>query len=245
MKGPSDRDDMSKFVVHLCRKHEGSTARQNLISILADRTIEARTAHCLFSPLFTKLQFTDVLQSAFKTVCFTETPLNQITPLCRKIPGRRFELQPYGLVFHRDHIFSSGGSPAIYINSDGTDLRDYLIEQFRAHFDGIKSLRKFKRNQRLRHEQIIQYYSFINKMGTGYDFSWEREWRFNGDFSFKYEDLVAIIAKSPLMLKTQIKKRIKGPRGNSLLRKIPIISPEWGYERIVDQFSRRLWKRKP
>ena len=244
MKGPSDRDDISKFVVHLCRNCRGSTARQNLISILSAHLIEARSAHCLFSRLFPELQFSPKLQSAFKTVCFTEAPLNQISPLCRRIPGRRIELQPYGLVFYREHIVDSGGSPSIYINSDGTDLRDYLIEQFREHFKGIKSLRKFKQNQRARHEQIIQYYSFINKMGAGYDFSWEREWRFTGNFDFEYQDLVAIIAKSPLTMKTQISKQIKGSRSASL-RKIPIISPDWGYERIVDELSRQLRRRNP
>ncbi len=240
MKGPADRDDISKFVVHLTRKLGNSSAIQNLISILDDRKIEARKAHCLFSPLFSQMKFTNVLKAKFKTVCFTETPLNQISPLCRKIPGRQIELQPYGLVFQREHLLESGGSPAFYINSDGTELRDYLIEQFREHFSGIKSLKKFKQTQLKRHQQILQYYSFINKMGHRHDFSWEREWRYGGDFAFKYVDLVAIIAKSPLRLKSEIKKRIKGPRARSI-KKIPIISPEWDYERIVAEFSQRLW----
>jgi hypothetical protein len=240
MKGPKDRDDISNFVVHLTRRYGNDSARHNLVSILNDRTIEARHPHCLFSPLFSQLRFTDLLKSKFKTVCFTETPVNQITPLCRKIPGRQIELEPYGLVFYRDYLLERGGSPAFYINSDGTEIRDYLIEQFREHFNGIRSLRNFKRRQRRRHEQIIQYYSFINKMGQRYDFSWEREWRFAGDLSFKYEDVVAVIAKLPLRLKTEIKKQIRGPRARSV-RKLPIISPDWGYERIVDELSRQVW----
>lgn len=240
MKGPKDRDDVSSFVVHLTRRYGTDSALQSLVSILDDRTIEARNPHCLFSPLFSQLGFSALLKSKFKTVCFTETPLNQITPLCRKIPGRQIELEPYGLVFYRDYLLERGGGPAFYINSDGTEIRDYLIEQFREHFNGIKSLKKFKRHQRRRHEQIIQYYSFINKMGHRYDFSWEREWRFVGDLSFKYEDVVAIIARLPSRLKTEIKKRIKGPRARSV-RKLPIISPDWGYERIVDELSRQVW----
>ncbi len=240
MKGPGDRDDISRFVVHLTRKYRNKTALQNLISILNNRHIEARNAHCLFSPLFSQLAFTDKLKSKFKTVCFTETPLNQIAPLCRKIPGRQIELQPYGLVFHREFLLESGGSPAFYINSDGTEIRDYLIEQFREHFKGIKSLKKFKLSQLTRHEQIIQYYSFINKMGHRHDFSWEREWRYGGDFKFGYDDLVAIIAKSPLRTKSEINKRTKSSRATAL-RKIPVVSPDWSYERIVDEFSRRMW----
>ena len=142
------------------------------------------------------------------------------------------------------HLLDSGGSPAFYINSDGTEVNKHLIEQFRSHFEGIKSLKEFKRNQRRRHEQIIQHYSFINKMGSGYDFSWEREWRFAGDFKFEYESIVAIIANSPLLLRSQIKKRIKGSRVESI-RKIPILSPEWGYERIVEEFSCQLRRTKP
>ena len=89
MKIPIIRDDISRFVIHLTRRYGGKQSRQNLVSILDQRNIEARTAHCLFSPLFDKLKFTPLLKSKFKTVCFTETPLNQISRLCSPLPGRQ------------------------------------------------------------------------------------------------------------------------------------------------------------
>lgn len=240
MADPADRDDISRFVVHLTRNYKGESPRNNLINILEDRVIEARTAHCLFSPLFKSLQFTKVLKGRFKTVCFTETPLNQIGRLCVLIPGRQIRLQPYGLVFYKSTVLERGGSPAIYINVQGTQIRNYLLKQFREHFKGIRSLRRFAIEQRQHHKQIIQYYSLINIMASHHDFAWEREWRYSGDFKFKYFDIVAIIAHDPDAFTEYCQQSITGPRSRSI-RKIPVISPNWSYEQIVDTMSCRIW----
>ena len=37
------RPDLSTFVVHLTRNHQGRSARENLLSILQDQRISART----------------------------------------------------------------------------------------------------------------------------------------------------------------------------------------------------------
>jgi hypothetical protein len=240
MTTPNVRDDISRFVIHLTRRQGGKSARQNLVSILDKRTIEARTAHCLFSPLFGNLGFSSLLKAQFKTVCFTETPLNQISRLCAPLPGRKIELEPYGLVFYKDEVLARGGSPAVYINAHGTQIRDFLLQQFRDHFKGIKSLRKFSAGQREYHKQIIQYYSLINIISSYHDFAWEREWRYSGNFNFKLIDVVAIIAKNPDDFTAFRKRLIKGPRGHTL-RKIPVISPDWNYEEIVDTMSCQIW----
>ena len=240
MPTPTIRDDISRFVIHLTRRHGGRQPRQNLVSILDQRIIEARTAHCLFSPLFGKLGFSPMLKSKFKTVCFTETPLNQISRLCSPLPGRQIDLQPYGLVFYKDKVLERGGSPAVYINSQGTQIREFLLQQFRDHFQGIKSLKRFSADQREYHQQIIQYYSLVNIISPYHDFTWEREWRYSGDFKFKFIDVVAIIAKDPESFIAYRKQHIKGPRGHTLL-KIPVISPDWNYEEIVDTMSCQIW----
>jgi hypothetical protein len=240
MESPDIRDDVSLFVVHLTRRHEDASPRQNLVSILNQRTIEARTAHCLFSPLFTRLQFTDVLKKKFKTVCFTETPLNQISRLCSPLPKRKIKLQPYGLVFYKNAVLEKGGSPAMYVNTHGTQIRDYLLQQFRQHFNGIRSLKRFAKDQRQYHEQIIQYYSLINIIASHHDYTWEREWRFSGHFTFKYIDIVAIIARDPGGFTEYCKEHISGPRSRTL-RKVPVISPNWNYEQIVDAMSCQIW----
>lgn len=240
MPSPDVRDDISRFVVHLTRRYEGASPRQNLISLLNQRTIEARTAHCLFSPLFGRLQFTDVLKNRFKTVCLTETPLSQISRLCSPLAGHKINLQPYGLVFYKTTVLERGGSPAIYINAHGTQIRAFLLQQFRDHFRGIRSLRRFALDQRQYHEQIIQYYSLINIIASHHDFTWEREWRFSGDFKFKYIDIIAIIARDPDRFTEYCQEHITGPRSRSL-RKIPVISPNWNYEQIVDTMSCQIW----
>ena len=240
MADPTDRDDISQFVVHLTRRYKGKSPRDNLVSILADRVIEARTAHCLFAPLFNSLQFTPLLKGRFKTVCLTETPLNQIDHLCAQIPGRKIKLQPYGLVFYKSTVLRRGGSPAIYINAQGTQIKNYLLKQFREHFKGIRSLHRFAIGQQKYHKQMIQYYSLINIIASHYNFAWEREWRYSGNFKFKYFDIVAIIARNPDNFTKYCQQSITGPRIHSL-RKIPVISPKWSYEQIVDEMSCQIW----
>jgi len=45
MEIPNNRDDLSRFLVHLTRDFEGELARHNLVQILKEKTIEARNAH--------------------------------------------------------------------------------------------------------------------------------------------------------------------------------------------------------
>lgn len=239
MDDPRTRDDLSKFVVHLTRRYNGQSARANLLSILDDKVINARNAHCLFHPDIARLEFTPVLQRRFETVCFTETPLTQIGRLTAKIPGRRIQLEPYGLVFYKKALLERDGNPAIYINGN-THLRDYLLKQFRDHFQGIKSLRRFKEQQRVYHKSIIQYYSLVNVIRPNHDFTWEREWRFNGDFKFKYIDVVAIFARQPNLFQRLRQKQFSGRKLRHLER-LPIISADWTYEDIVETMSAQIW----
>src|SRR5258707_230096 len=131
MPHPAHRDDLSRFLVHLTREYDDTPARDNLVSILRDKTIEARNAHCLFIHDINGRDFSQKLRKAFRTVCFTETPLPQLHRLSGEIPGRRVALSPYGLVFAKRALIDRGASPAIYINAYGTGLREYLLDRFR------------------------------------------------------------------------------------------------------------------
>jgi hypothetical protein len=239
MNNPRIRDDFSNFVVHLTRHYSGQSARENLISIIENKTIKARNAHCLFKYDITRLNLSVVLQNSFKTVCFTETPLLQIDRLTGDIPGRQVELEPYGLVFNKETLLKKGGNPAIYINGN-SHLKNYLLEQFRAHFRDIKSLRRFKQRQRLYHESIIQYYSLVNVISSNHDFTWEREWRFCGDFKFKYIDVVAIIARNPETFSRLCEKRLSKIK-LMYFQRLPVISTDWTYEDILDAMSVQIW----
>ncbi len=88
---PRKRDDLSKFLIHLTKDEEdcGSKAIDNLISILKQKKIEARKAHCLFKHNFRQKGFTRKLEKKFNTVCLTEAPLNQIRILSTDFPGKK------------------------------------------------------------------------------------------------------------------------------------------------------------
>jgi hypothetical protein len=234
----ASRDDMSPFVVHLTRDYDGDSAISNLVSMLDDKVIYARTAHCLFNHLIEK--FKPSLQEEFKTVCFTETPLTQIERLVTKVPGKKIELEPYGLVFQKETVLEKGASPAIYINAKGVPRRDYLVRQFRQHFANADGLVAFKKKYPDDYEAIIWHYSLMNVMRAGHDFAWEREWRFKGDFEFKYFDLVAIIAPAPGSFDTRCKKDLSA-RKYSYIKRVPIISAKWRYSDIVEAMSAQAW----
>ena len=202
------RSDLSRYLVHLTRDYNKESALDNLINILQTKTIEARNYHCLFSPKLRNMDLSDVLKNYFKTVCFTETPLNQIKNLVQDIPNRNINLKPYGIVFWRDQLLEKGANSAIYLNAKGTDLRNYLIQQFDDQFENIKTLRKLKTVDDYYHE-IIQYFSLINVINDKYDFSWEREWRYHGNFRFNYRNMVAIVCKNPEKFEGICEKRLE------------------------------------
>jgi hypothetical protein len=233
MAHPSHREDLSRFLVHLTR----GSAQKNLISILRQKTIEARNAHCLFHYEFKP--FSSVLTERFNTVCFTETPLPQIHRLTGTIPGRQIELRGYGLVFSKDAMIAEGACPAVYLNARGTELKRYLLSCFRSDFKGIKSLKQLKKTEKNYYASIIQYYSLINIISENYDFAWEREWRYGGDFKFRYRDLVAIVAEDPASFESRCQESLKPERFKSIER-IPIISAKYSYEEVVEAMAAKI-----
>jgi hypothetical protein len=160
--------------------------------------------------------------------------------LTSKVPGRQIRLQGYGIVFYKNALLEKGANPAIYLNAKGTDLRDYLLDRFRCDFDGIKSLKKFKKEQEEFYRSIIQYYSLINIISENYDFTWEREWRYPGDLDFDYRDLVAIIAEDTDGVEALCEQKLDKSELR-YVQMLPIISPRWNYEDIVETMSVKLW----
>lgn len=69
MSDPRTREDISRFLVHLTRDYEYD-AEDHLLEILKGKTIEARNAHCLFSPLIKSAKFSPVLKKEFKVMEF-------------------------------------------------------------------------------------------------------------------------------------------------------------------------------
>ena len=233
MAHPSHRDDLSRFLVHLTR----NDAKKNLVSMLRHKVIEARNAHCLFHYEFDG--FSPVLKKQFNTVCFTETPLTQIHRLTGEIPGRAIALKGFGLVFSKDAMIKRGACPAVYLNAKGTKLKHYLLSRFRADFQNINRLDKLKKAQADHYRSIIQYYSLINIIAENYDFAWEREWRYRGDFEFRYRDIVAIVAEDPVSFESHCKKSLK-PERFKYVERIPIISAKYSYDEVVEAMSAKI-----
>lgn len=237
------RDDISRFLVHLTRNYEGHSAVENLLRILTQRRIEARNAHCLFHRKFSQFEFSKILEKKFHTVCFTEAPFPQIRFLASQIPGRNIRMRGFGLVFKKNTLLKRGASPAIYLNAKGTRLREYLLGQFAAHFKGRNQYKRLAHDfGELEADSIINYYSLINIISENYDFSWEREWRFPGSLSFDYDELYAIIAEQPRDFERRCQE-IRPTRIAQELSCIPVISPQWNYERVIEEFSVKLWSK--
>ena len=242
MNAMKDRIDFSRFLVHLTKDSNEKSAKDTLLDIYEDRTIEARNHHCLFGPLLKTGGFAKDIKEKFNTVCFTETPLNEINKLTKPIPGRSVKLAPYGLVFWRDLMLDEGASQAIYINTKGTEIKNYLITQFHEKFSNSKNYILFKKSEHW-HEEAINYFSLINIISDNYDFSWEREWRLCKDFHFKQRQVVAIIAKNPKEFE-EYSKRILSENSYKILKYTPIIDPSWGYEEVIEEMSHKLWRTK-
>ncbi|KAE9635720.1 hypothetical protein [Aeromonas veronii] len=241
MSDPRKRPDISRFLVHLTRRTRNIDAEDNLINILKEKNIEARNHHCLFSPKLKKMDLTPRLKNSFKTVCFTETPLDQIDKLAVEDFPRRIKLQPYGLVFWRDNMIEVGANPAIYLNAEGTALREYLLSEFDRQFEGIDTLNELRRTEEY-YREIIHYYSLVNIMREKHDFSWEREWRHPGDFNFNYSDVVAIVAKNPDCFLRRCERELP-ERQFKFIRRIPIISSSWTYEDVVEAMAIKIWNK--
>lgn len=226
-----NREDLSRFVVHLTRDHEpgdraappGSTeivtARGNLEAMLEARRIEARAPHCIANPL---LKEADVeRQRDFHVVCLTEVPLDQVHLLVQEIEGRGVHLMPYGLVFERHFIIQRGGQPAIYINTYGADA--YLKGVTGELYESWLNDEPVPKAPRL--------LPFMNAMHEKYDFAWEREWRVLGNLEFNLSDLVAVILPP---------EGDEDIRGRLAELGIAVISPGWTYERIIAELSSQL-----
>ncbi|MGA2468591.1 MAG: hypothetical protein ABSH06_30150 [Thermodesulfobacteriota bacterium] len=235
-----NRDDLSRFLVHLTRDYDGERASSNLISILRDKAINARNAHCLVMHKIGQMGFSKLLKTQFNTVCFTEAPLTQIRQLVLEIEGRKIQLKPYGLVFWKDDLFEKGASPAIYINAKGTSISNFLLYEFDSIFKDVERWHTLKKVKRNHYKNIVHYYSLINVVKDKHDFLWEREWRHHGDFTFRYVDIVAIIANNPDGFERLCRKNL-GEGKYNYIKKIPIMSPNWTYEELLEKFAIKLW----
>jgi hypothetical protein len=233
MRAGQDREDLSRFLVHLTRdsraqyKVTGKTASENFESILDEGMIRAKGIHCLHGKEVKKLD--QKIQSKFRVACFTETPLDQIEHLIG-IPGRTINLDAYGFVFEKSFLVGKGAQPAIYVNNYAAN------NVHRAAFDRVFQMSvsgKFTGT-------MWPMLPLVNVMHGRHDFNWEREWRVIGSVDFEASDLVCVI----------LPEDEEDLRENMAYRGIAAISPGWSYEQMLAEIAgqqrrtRAIWKDK-
>lgn len=190
------RNDISPFLTHLTRETD-SKAHDNLESILRSHSLKYGAEP--FSDAsygFSAYDLTpEIKLKYFSAISFTETPLGEIHNLI-DIAYRQIELEPYGLVFIKNHLKAKGVSPAIYINNKKGD-KDKVI---RALCSLINS----------HPEEASEILPLVAVFGRFFrpvvgpskdkevDFSWEREWRFvSKEHEFKFENNDVFIGLCP------------------------------------------------
>ena len=186
MSAPPERDDISPYVFHLTKDSSDRSAYQCLLSILHDRRIEARNAHCLHMHKLTQLHVSEYDKDWFKTVCLSEVPMQYLQELIDAHRRTQVRLEPYGLVFDKPTIIACPGQPAIYVNK----WRGY--EPVGAAVDALFS----SFCQRGNDEGAWRLLPFINTMAERYDYTWEREWRVPGMINLDVSRPIAVIIPS-------------------------------------------------
>lgn len=186
------RSDISPFLIHLTRKYNGKTEKQNLENILENKSLVA--SENLVSIASFGIDYKSLMSSDkdrfFRAVCFTETPLSEIHCLL-EITGRQVDLKPYGLVFVREALEQRCVSPVLYLNNENSDqtqvIRDLctLIETAPTTAEQVLPLISVFGNK-------ITPPSSSSPSSGRIDFRWEREWRYpayRGDFCFNADDV--------------------------------------------------------
>jgi Protein of unknown function (DUF2743). len=185
------RTDLSTFIVHLTRDAGGASAKDNLKSILAGGTIEARKA---MGWLGTGVHGLTVAERAgMKVVCFSEVPLEHVYSLFAAIARRGIKLKPYGVAFTKAAARGRGANPVWYVNQSAgftwqiAPALDQLREAGRTHPAGFAA------------SPAAQILPFFESMGTWSaisrkEFWWEREWRQLGNFTFGRHEIALVLA---------------------------------------------------
>lgn len=120
------RADLSTFLVHLTRTNDDGGPLDNLRAMLTAGRIEARNA--MGWAAGRTIELGAVASASQAAVCFSEAPLDQLYSLAADIKGRRFKLEPYGLVFTKMVARRKGANPIWYVDMTPSG-REWLISQ--------------------------------------------------------------------------------------------------------------------
>jgi hypothetical protein len=206
---------MSNYVVHFTREYEGKSAFDNMLGILSDSRIEARSTFGVG-----RYQATD--PTTQRAVCFSEIPLG----LLKRLADRRSS--EYGIVFAKNFIIKQGGNPILYAykNNPLYDGIQALIAEAVTKADG----------------SVWKVTPFVDAPGTygdrKYFFEWEREWRKLDDLIFKEGDVTALIL--PEHLHERARGFFKGAASKNAgpsYEHHAFIDANWDSERILYEYG--------
>jgi hypothetical protein len=256
------RPDLSTFLVHLTA--QASDAAMNLLSIMSARTIEARNPYGLLRDYARDTERHDPrLYDSQRVVCLSETPLEHVWMMCEEIADRGHPLSPYGLAFSKPWARAVGANPVWYIDVLRTGHRgaDWLTtalaniakqtvriggERYADPFDLSDGAEPTRDELPLEWSPIAEIAPFIETMGPvgrpgetrRREFWWEREWRYRGDLTFAWSEVVAVFAPHDQhdairgMLQQAEAERASEAQVDPE-EPPPILDPRWGLERMI------------
>jgi hypothetical protein len=180
------KKDFSPLLVHLTKDSkeilpDGEEviipAKSIFELILEGKTLKAFKHLCYFSPALNNESEITSIQDKFRVVCFTETPIDQINVLLLKVSKRKFEPEPFGLVFEKSYIRKRGGNPVFYVTRKiARPLMDLIYDEYVEGNEQVP-------------DNICKLLALITLCEEGNDWHWEREWRIVGNFKFNLEDI--------------------------------------------------------
>lgn len=195
----TNRADLSQFLIHLTKDGsfdffsplgnghrfaaqtvQAETSLERILQVQPNPQILARSPYGYFK-MKVDYPYTPrggVNPDWIKTVCFSETPLQEIKSFYQAVAAKRNQYKKYGLAFWTETIRARGGNPVLYIDSRKPQL--------------IQALNSMLTN----HQQWKEFYPFFESFGPQVlnaartsDFRWEREWRHPGDLTFTFNDI--------------------------------------------------------
>jgi hypothetical protein len=211
---PHKRADISPYLIHLTRDYEGTEARDNLLTILVSQCIEARNPYGVACRHLEQIGCGGRrFMESQKVACFSETPLASLHGLIDPGVWRRYNFRPYGVAFKRRTLIDLGANPVWYLNTfTGRGGFEWLAKDVNALIDEVALRGENTADPKaFAASHVSRLTPFIETMGewgsTKKDFSFEREWRFRGDFRFEQVDVARIVV--PPGETKQFKKDLK------------------------------------
>lgn len=227
------RTDLSTFLVHLTRATPEASAKGNLLSIIRDDRIRAKSP---FGMAGKKLEDAGLPTLSQRCVCFTETPLEYVGLLAEEIENRTFHFEPYGIAVTRRQGRRRAVNPVWYL--DITPGYDWLTNPVNELIDEAIGSGSFDESQAARLAPFIEQMGSWPGAAPGdrpyrKEFWWEREWRHVGDFQLPPRYIVLCPAIDSAEIQAAVAALDPAVRPS----RVSYIDPTWSLEMIIGRLA--------